>query len=129
MNEIEAWKATGQRALRIARQRGLTGGRAKIALLGAGALTLAAVSSHIAPPSMHQHRFEHRVVRRAPGSFLDPELRQSVMRAQIEARQAAERARQEALRTAEQARAEAQPAAEQVGRAAAEAQQRTSSQP
>src|SRR4051812_1667742 len=62
MGEIEAWKATGRRALRIAQQRGWTDRPLRLTLLGGGFLALAA-STHLGHPMMHHPmRFGHRVV-------------------------------------------------------------------
>lgn len=59
MNEIEAWKATGRRALRIAEQRGLTSGRVKLAAAGAGILTLTAVLAPYHPMGIQSPRGPH----------------------------------------------------------------------
>lgn len=62
MGEIEAWKATGRRALRIARQRGWTDRPLRLTLLGAGTLALVA-SAHVGHPMVHHSSyFERRVV-------------------------------------------------------------------
>ncbi len=117
MDQMEAWKATGRRALRIARQRGWTSRRVKLALLGAGAVGVAAVASQVECVTTHQAGFEHRVIvaRPADSPGADQAAREAALQARLEARRSAEQARQDALRAAEQARQAAAAARSRAG--------------